>query len=116
VDALCIVQDDVLDKLEEISKMGSIYKNVTLTTAVASASEVSDGFLTSPKDDGLLARLPFYLDEQSSGVIYTNRYHRGSIVNYHEHDPLFERGWATQAPFSQNLDLRRISNNFELPD
>jgi hypothetical protein len=94
VDALCIVQDDNVDKLEEISKMGSIYKNATLTIAAASASKVSDGFLTSPKHDGLLAKLPFYIDEQSSGAIYINQYREGVTSNYHEDDPLFQRGWA----------------------
>jgi hypothetical protein len=95
--------------------MGSIYKNATLTIAAASASKVSDGFLASPKDDGLLARLPFYLDEQSSGVIYINRYDRGSIVNHHEHDPLFERGWATQevllSPRTLIFDAYQITLN-----
>jgi hypothetical protein len=115
VDALCIVQDDTLDKLEEISKMGSIYKNATLTIAAASASKVSDGFLTSPKDDSLLARLPFYLDKQSSGVIYINRYDGGSIVGYHEDGPLFERGWAMQelplSPRTLIFDAYQITLN-----
>jgi hypothetical protein len=67
-----------------------------LTIAAATASKVSDGFLTSPKVDGPLARLPFYLDQQPSGVIYINRYDEASIVNYHEDGRLFERGWAMQ--------------------
>jgi hypothetical protein len=40
--------------LKKFPKWASKYKNATLTIAAASASKVSDGFLTSPKDDGLL--------------------------------------------------------------
>jgi hypothetical protein len=44
-----------------------------------SASMVSDGFLTSSKDDGLLARLTFYINEKYLGVIFVNRYDGGAI-------------------------------------
>ncbi|PVH80359.1 HET-domain-containing protein [Cadophora sp. DSE1049] len=44
IDALCIIQDSLEDKAIEINKMGSIYRNVTLTIFAANASSVNEGF------------------------------------------------------------------------
>lgn len=50
IDALCIIQDSTGDKAKEISKMGDIYNNATLTIAVVGATRVAEGFLkTKPQ-------------------------------------------------------------------
>jgi hypothetical protein len=53
VDALCIIQDSTEDKQKEIERMGTIYKNATVTIAASVASAAADGFLrierTQPK-------------------------------------------------------------------
>lgn len=46
VGALCIVQDDVDDKISEINNMGLVYRKATLTIAVAYSDSASEGFLT----------------------------------------------------------------------
>jgi hypothetical protein len=94
VDALCIIQDDVKDKGKEIAFMGSIYKGATFTLAAASAQKVSDGFLSNAKVDNYLVKLPFYLDEESSGSVYIKS--DEGEHNWHEDDTLFTRGWTLQ--------------------
>jgi hypothetical protein len=45
VDALCIIQDDDQDKIVEINKMASIYKNAVVTIAAAVSASSYEGFL-----------------------------------------------------------------------
>ncbi|KAH7068095.1 heterokaryon incompatibility protein-domain-containing protein [Paraphoma chrysanthemicola] len=45
IDALCIVQDDEVDKKQEISRMCSIYENSSVTIVAATATSVAQGFL-----------------------------------------------------------------------
>jgi hypothetical protein len=94
IDALCIIQDDAKDKLAQIAKMGTIYKNATFTIVAASAENVSEGFLSNAKVDSPIAKLPFYLNERSSGVVYVRM--EGGEPNFHDNDPLFTRGWTLQ--------------------
>lgn len=91
VDSLCIIQDSVDDKLQQISKMGEIFKNATITIAAANATRVTDGFLSD--------RIPFnacsislYLNKHSTGTIYL----APPPDLYVPDDPLFSRGWAFQ--------------------
>jgi len=73
VDALCIIQDDAVDKVSQLKYMGSNYKNATLTIAAASADTVHDGFLSDwPTDDEsaiLPILIPFENAMRSIGVI-----------------------------------------------
>ena len=45
VDSLCIVKDSILDKANEIAKMGQIYKNTWVTFAASLTPSCMDGFL-----------------------------------------------------------------------
>ncbi|KIN05151.1 hypothetical protein OIDMADRAFT_116581, partial [Oidiodendron maius Zn] len=93
VDALCILQDDPTDIFEQISAMGSIYKNSTLTIAAAGSSAVSDGFLANQKPIKPLASLPFYTGAESPpGTIFV----RGRQPINGTVEPWFSRGWTLQ--------------------
>ncbi|KAG8166863.1 hypothetical protein KVR01_002552 [Diaporthe batatas] len=46
IDALCIVQDDAESRNSEISRMGDIYENASITIVAARSSSVGEGFLT----------------------------------------------------------------------
>lgn len=52
IDALCIIQDDDDDKLREIGKMKSVYRDATLVIVAACASTSNSGFLHSRQDPG----------------------------------------------------------------
>lgn len=45
IDALCIIQDDLLDLVSEIDKMTDIYKDATVVIAAEAAITAQDGFL-----------------------------------------------------------------------
>jgi hypothetical protein len=90
IDALCIIQDDQADKSSEISAMGMVYKNATLTIAAASASSAKDGFLQN-RPPLLMCRLPLYLTSNEYGSIWLRK-----PSQVHPKEPLDSRGWALQ--------------------
>ncbi len=45
IDSLCIIQEDIADKVEQISQMRFIFNDTYLTIVAASATKVRDGFL-----------------------------------------------------------------------
>ena len=45
VDSLCIIQDSIEDKMQEIAKMSQIYSNATLTISAANGHTADSGFL-----------------------------------------------------------------------
>ena len=45
MDAICIIQDDKIDKATEIRGMGAIYKQATLTIAAMSLENAYQGFI-----------------------------------------------------------------------
>lgn len=51
IDALCIFQDDVEDKIHEISRMELNYGQSTVTICAASASKCSEGFIVPHEED-----------------------------------------------------------------
>ena len=61
VDALCIVQDDPLDKDHEIERMGSIYMSAAVTIAALSATATTEGFLRIPRQSPRSCDIPFPL-------------------------------------------------------
>lgn len=93
VDALCIVQGDISDKHAEISKMGSIYRNTTITILAACTKGVRDGFLAGVKPTKSdPPQLPLCIDKSSSGTIHLHC----SSTRYSNREPLFGRAWALQ--------------------
>lgn len=105
IDALCIIQDDDNDKLEQIANMGSIYKHSLVTLVAASAESVMDGFLAESKPrpnlwggsslhNRPLAELSMHVDNGTSGTIFLRA--DDSDIIYSADEPVFRRGWTFQ--------------------
>lgn len=67
IDALCICQDDPVEKALEIAKMESYYKNSFLTIIAANASRAQDGFL-SPLPAAPACEVPYALANGSLSI------------------------------------------------
>jgi hypothetical protein len=108
VDALCIVQNDGNEKMDQISKMGSIYKNSTVTIVAASANTVSSGFLYCGPNQPT-AELPVYIDDSTTGSVFLRGWEH--VVSFDE--PVFTRAWAFQelllSPRALVFDSRQIT-------
>jgi len=87
---LCIIQDDSEDKNIEISRMGSIYKNATLTIAAANTTRVQDSFLT-PRPVPRSCTLPYLLPDGSLGTLWIKDGNPDWLVGH-----LDSRAWALQ--------------------
>lgn len=92
IDSLCIVQDDEDDKLEQIDKMGLIYKRSTVTLVAASAKSSMEGFLGQSKFKRPSLQLPFLVDGSPSGTMYL-QYNAQTSSN---EEPIFHRAWTLQ--------------------
>jgi len=93
IDALCIIQDNSADKLDQIAKMGSIYKSSTVTIVAASAERVTDGFLSNEKPCKTFAQLPIFIDNSTCGTVYLRM---DSDYIYSFDEPTFQRAWTLQ--------------------
>ncbi|OQV02946.1 hypothetical protein CLAIMM_08057 [Cladophialophora immunda] len=94
IDALCIIQDDRSDMLDQIAKMGSIYKNSTLTIVAASAERVTDGFLSNASPNEPSTQLPIFIDDSTCGTVYLRM--QDSHFIYSSDEPVFQRAWTFQ--------------------
>ncbi|KAI1372460.1 heterokaryon incompatibility protein-domain-containing protein [Hypoxylon crocopeplum] len=106
VDALCIMQDSEEDKLQEISKMASIYRNATVTITAAVASSVFEGYLgydrygswTSKVKSSIAkaehCHINIELDDYRIGTLTIIPKVEGRGVT--EQMPLNKRGWCLQ--------------------
>ncbi|KAN0120056.1 Heterokaryon incompatibility protein (HET) domain containing protein [Hyaloscypha variabilis] len=97
VDSLCIIQDSAEDKIHEISEMGDIYKNSSITIVAANARTVEDGFLLE-RPPPELCPIPIQLGPNVSGTAYVDKYGFDSHTDEFD-EPLFKRGWAFQEFF-----------------
>jgi hypothetical protein len=75
VDALCIIQDSDKDKDFQISHMGSIFENASITLVAAYGEDASDGFLSMPPPAEIAFKLPFEYDmeDDNLGTLYASR-------------------------------------------
>jgi hypothetical protein len=88
VEALCVLQDSAEDKAFEIDRMGSLYKNSTLTFVAASARSANEGFLKI-RDEPEYYKLPVLLPNSPIGTAHAMR-----MTDHHPVAPLDSRGWA----------------------
>ena len=96
IDSLCIIQDDVEDKLREISQMTTIYKQSALTIIAANARSVADGFL-GPRRDFISSndRIPFLCNDGTLGTV-TLSTSRPSMPYWPDANPIEQRAWTYQ--------------------
>jgi hypothetical protein len=101
VDAICIIQDDKIDKATQIRGMGAIYKQSTLTIAAMSSETPYQGFLkTSVAERGSL--FPILLPNGTLGEIELVV----PVVSERPLEKLETRAWAFQElPLSPRLLL-----------
>lgn len=105
IDALCIVQDDDDDWMEESARMGSIYQNAHLTIAAASSASVETAYLGSSRDQSRES-VEFSVPPATPGCPSTTVSARRAPVSWHiralkstprmQQDPWGLRGWTLQ--------------------
>jgi hypothetical protein len=122
IDALCVLQDDALDKHQEASRLDEIFGNAFLTIAATSAVDPAKG-LYPPKvqpfkiqttdSKGSLSKV--YVREQPSHYSFKAPFNEGAHMNDWElpfnmsqeanlHTPLLKRAWA----YSERLLSPRV--------
>jgi hypothetical protein len=95
IDALCILQDSLLDWEEQCAQMGLIYSNAHLTISASSITSCHDG-------------IPFTRTEPTTPCTFTLQYPPNHLVHFSisptpptwetflEKSPLSKRGWTFQ--------------------
>ncbi|PVH94071.1 HET-domain-containing protein, partial [Periconia macrospinosa] len=109
VDAICIIQDDLTDKQQQIAVISKIYSAASITIVAARAATADDGFL-QPRD----------LD-RCYGAVFRVKYHRKNSKGVEEiisaflsansldityDDPIDARGWTYQESRRSLRNLR----------
>ncbi|KAI1361771.1 hypothetical protein F5Y08DRAFT_290547 [Xylaria arbuscula] len=101
IDALCIKQDDDIDKELEISRMSLYYGHNTVTISAASAAACTEGFLSSTSTRGTFAAGPFRISLATpggAGNVQLTQYTKPPA------EPIASRGWTYQ----ESLLSRRL--------
>ncbi|KAK3492909.1 heterokaryon incompatibility protein-domain-containing protein [Neurospora hispaniola] len=107
VDALCIIQNSPSDWEVESSKMASVYRDAYLTIAAATASDVTQGFLSrNYRETNFWYKEPYQEEwinqEACSTILGARRIHEG-FGHADEHRvpvlPWKRRGWTLQEQF-----------------
>lgn len=100
VDSLCIVQDDELDKAQQIALMPQIYSNAAVTIIASSAAKAIEGFLYErpARATKLAVKLPFHCPDEHAplsgvrrGFIYAVKFAEEARA-----EPIDHRGWTLQ--------------------
>jgi hypothetical protein len=93
VDALCIIQDDPQDKLEQLKDMGKVYQSASLTIIAATSVGSNEGFLAATFENAIL---PFQRFRRTTS---NGREGSISLIKKLPNSPRFpieSRGWALQ--------------------
>ncbi|KAJ3572746.1 hypothetical protein NPX13_g4943 [Xylaria arbuscula] len=101
IDALCIKQDDDVDKELEISRMSLYYGHNTVTISAASAAACTEGFLASSSTSGTFAAGPFRIPlatPEGAGNVQLTQFTKPPA------EPIASRGWTYQ----ESLLSRRL--------
>jgi len=95
IDSLCIVQDSIDDKRQEIAKMATIYKNSYVTIAATNTLRCMDSFLSQrspPNPEIIIENIPGNCADRNPGK---NSLHL-QVFNRPDQEPLNQRAWALQ--------------------
>ncbi|KAH4952541.1 hypothetical protein HBI59_153030 [Parastagonospora nodorum] len=111
IDSLCIIQDDANDWDSESGRMATVYSNAHLVVAASSASDSSEGFISSPCHNPALPVATMRNDDGSLSTIHV----RSEYASHQELGPLDSRGWALQerALSRRLVDFRRYEMFWE---
>ncbi|CAG9988069.1 unnamed protein product [Clonostachys byssicola] len=107
IDALCIIQDDKADVGREISQMGHIYRNSSLTIGAGNGSDVTSGLFV--ERDSFLFR-PCFLTMRLNGQehrAYIHRFPHQYLI------PLETRLWVVQEQILSQRTLVFLSDHVE---
>jgi hypothetical protein len=103
IDSLCIIQDSKQDWEEQSKKMGSIYRNSTITISALASEGSKRGILTSknkpysPKTEPVTTTISVTASESTSaGVVQVERLDpdEETLNNLDTSGPLAQRGWV----------------------
>ena len=98
-DALCILQDDDLDKARELSDMKSTYANAYLTIVAASAVDATEGFLQDRPRPHVSFTVPFPCSAGVFGTVSLRKTDRNDfgLDHYDAYpEPTSRRAWTLQ--------------------
>jgi hypothetical protein len=104
IDALCIVQDDLTDKMGEIAAMTHVYGAAALTIAASSASTAKEGFLQNKKFTDFPNQVFALAIRCPDGQVGSVTMFRPPPNTHLSAEPLDGRGWTLQE--------RHLSNRF----
>ncbi|KAF8848721.1 HET-domain-containing protein [Acephala macrosclerotiorum] len=92
IDALCIIQDSIDDKVIELASMCKIYQNATVTIVASNASSANQGFLEDRDPPRPSISIPFWgpNDELTSVSLRTEDPYDD------ENEPINTRAWTLQ--------------------
>jgi hypothetical protein len=90
IDALCIIDDNIDDRLQELGVMHHIYGNAELTIAAVSAPGVSNGFLTPARP--LSVELPYRCPDGAIGSVQLAAQRNVDLLR----ETLYTRAWCLQ--------------------
>ncbi|KAI1841131.1 hypothetical protein JX266_012666 [Neoarthrinium moseri] len=122
VDSLCIIQDDISDKMIEIDQMPSIYANALVTLSASKSAAAASGFLEPidyVKNTSMAVKLPFRcpgLEDMHGNAYAMVMPDRRAI------DPIHLRAWTLQERYLaprvlefSSLQMRWVCN-YTVPD
>lgn len=92
VDSICIVQDDEVEKIEQIAEMARIFGHSYVTIAATGAARSSNGFLSSINPFRLLCKLSMTTKQGLRRPIVIGK----DTLHYFSLQPLAQRAWTLQ--------------------